>query len=189
MVTLNPKVFVVMNFIAFQSVWLLAVKLQNDGFLWLSLILFSHFLFSQHLARDLLTIICITFVGCLVDSAASHFSIFYFAHDSLLPFWLIILWSYFSLTFHYSMSWLARFPVALQGVLGGVFGSLSYYSAYLLGAVDFPQGEQHTVFYLVVIWSLTLPVYVFIANTLAGKLNEKSNLISSIIKFSTPEKS
>lgn len=162
----------VLNFISFQSSWLIAVTMQQQGILILMFILSAHFLVSRQRVRDWYTLIFITLVGSLFDLTASYVGLFTFQGDHLLPLWLILLWANFALTFQYSMAWLMRCPQMIQAILGGVFGCFSYYAAYKLGAVDYDFGVMATIFVLVVIWATTLPVYVFIAGTLRGKYDD-----------------
>ena len=163
----------VFNFLSFQSAWFVAVNMQQQGLLILLVILVSHFVLSQHRGRDFLTLISITLIGSLVDLSASYIGLFSFKDGLILPFWLILLWANFSLTFHYSMLWLKRVPIMIQAILGGVFGCFSYFAAYKLGAVDYPFGETLTILGLIVIWSVSLPLYVVIANQIKGKYDEQ----------------
>jgi hypothetical protein len=171
---LPPVVFMAFNFLSFQGAWLAGVKMQQQGLLIMLIILMGHFLLSQHRGRDLLTLIFITIVGCFVDLSISYVGLFSFKEGELLPFWLVLLWANFSLTFHYSMSWLLRVPVLVQAILGGVFGCFSYYAAYKLGAVEYPFGEVFTIVWLAVIWFVSLPIYVLIVSQIKGKYNELS---------------
>lgn len=166
---MSPRAFMIFNFLSFQSAWLVAVKLQQQGLLILIAIIIAHFLVSHSRVRDWYTLLSIVLVGSLVDSTMSYIGLFHFKEGNLMPLWLILLWANFALTFHYSMAWLARCSVPVQALLGGVFGCSSYYAAYKLGAVDYPFEFSLTIFTLVVIWSVTLPVYVFIADTIRGK--------------------
>ena len=173
LVNMSPRVFMVFNFISFQSAWLVAVNLQQQGLLILIAILIGHFLVSQYRTRDLYTLLCITLIGSLLDLTAAYVGLFAFKEGSLLPMWLMLLWANFALTFHYSMAWLMRCSLLIQAILGGVFGSLSYFTAHKLGAVDYPLDLSLTIFSLVVIWFLTFPVYVFIARTIRGKYDQR----------------
>lgn len=170
--SMSPRVFMVFNFLSFQSAWLVSVKMQQQGLLILIAILIGHFLVSQHRVRDWVTLMFITLIGSLVDLTASYMGLFAFKDDHLLPLWLMLLWANFSLTLHYSMAWLMRSPLFIQALLGGLFGCFSYYAAHKLGAVDYPVGISITIFALIVIWAVTLPVYVYIARTIRGKYYE-----------------
>ncbi|MCG6202073.1 DUF2878 domain-containing protein [Psychromonas antarctica] len=172
LVNISPRIFLLFNFISFQSAWLVAVKLQQQGLLILIAILVMHFLVAQQRQRDWMTLIVITVIGSLVDLMAAYAGLFVYKEGNLLPLWLLLLWANFALTFHYSMGWLVRCPLFIQAILGGAFGSLSYFAAHKLGAVDYPAGIPLTIISLVVIWSLALPVYVFIARTIRGRYHE-----------------
>lgn len=167
--TISPRMFAVFNFICFQSAWFVAIKWQQQGVILMFIILVSHLMLSKHLTRDLMTIFVITLMGSLIDATASIIGLFSFHSGQILPAWLILLWANFALTFHYSMAWLKGFAVIIQAILGGVFGAVSYFTAHKLGAVNFPLDSILTIFYLIVIWAFTLPVYVFIARTFQGK--------------------
>ncbi len=164
----------VFNFISFQSAWLIAVNFKHSGVLILVAILILHFIISHHRLRDAYAVGVITLVGCLVDASASYAGLFVFTNGELIPLWLMLLWANFAITFHYSMAWLARFHTIIQAILGGVFGCLSYYTAYKLGAVDYPFEIPLTIFSLIVIWSVTLPVYISIAATIRGINNDRN---------------
>ncbi|PKG38481.1 DUF2878 domain-containing protein [Psychromonas sp. Urea-02u-13] len=169
MFNLSPRAFMVFNFLSFQSAWFVAVTLQQQGILILITLLICHFLMSRYRVRDFYSVFFITLLGSLVDLICAFTGLFLFDDGHLLPLWLLLLWANFALTFHYSMGWLMRSPLVVQAILGGVSGSLSYFSAYKLGAVDYAFTTELTIFALVVIWSVTLPVYVFIASTIQGK--------------------
>jgi hypothetical protein len=176
---LSPTIFMVFNFLSFQSSWLIAINMQQQGLLILMFILFAHFLVSKQRVRDWYTLVFITLVGSLVDLMASYSGLFIFKGDVALPLWLVLLWANFALTFQYSMAWLMRCSIIIQALLGGVFGCFSYYAAYKLGAVNYPFGIVTTIFVLVVIWTITLPVYVLIATTLQGKYDDSKKLLTS----------
>ena len=163
---ISPRAFMIFNFISFQSAWFVAVNLQNTGLVILIAILSLHFIISEQRQRDCITMVLIVLAGCLVDQIATYAGLFSFKE---LPIWLLLLWANFGLTFHYSLSWLNSCSIFIQAILGGISGSLSYIAAYKLGAVEFPLNISLTIFYLVVIWFVTLPVYVFIARIIQGK--------------------
>lgn len=173
---MSPRSFMAFNFISFQISWLVAVNMQQQGLVILAFILLSHFLVSLQRNRDWLTLVSITAIGSLVDLSASYLGLFAFKNELLLPLWLMLLWANFALTFHYSMAWLSRVPILLQAILGGIFGCFSYYSAFKLGAVEYPFGEMFTIICLILIWSVTLPVYIFISLKIKDKYDEKDTL-------------
>jgi len=167
---ISPRAFMVFNFLSFQCAWFAAITLQQQGILILIAILVSHFLVSRYRIRDWYTLIIITCIGSVIDLISAYAGMFVFNQESFLPLWLLLLWANFALTFHYSMSWLMRCPLLIQSMLGGFFGTLSYFSAYKLGAVDYNFDTWVTLLILALIWTLILPVYVFIASILKEKV-------------------
>ncbi|HEY5716290.1 MAG TPA: DUF2878 domain-containing protein, partial [Psychromonas sp.] len=97
------------------------------------------------------------------DTSLSWLGFMAFAEGVLLPLWLLLLWAHFAVTLNHGMSWLNKIPLYLQVVFGGVFGPLSYYAGYKLGAVYFPPPDWQTLFIMTVIWSTLLPVYLLLS--------------------------
>jgi len=175
---LNPRWFIAYNFISFQIAWLMAILWREQSFLPLTVVILIHFAMSKHRKRDWMTFVLITMIGSFVDMTATYAHLFVFENGQLLPIWLVLLWANFSLTFHYSMSWLMRLPKILQSVVGAIFGTASYFAAYQFGAVDYQMPMSFTLFFLIVIWSVNLPVFVLITKAIQGKINdaEQSNI-------------
>jgi len=168
----NRRWFIVYNFVSFQIAWFMSIHWKEQSILPLIAIILLHFALSQHRRRDWLTLALITIVGSFVDMTAAYANLFVFESGQLLPIWLILLWANFSLTFHYSMSWLMHLHTLLQSLLGGIFGTASYFAAFKLGAVDYPMPMSFTLFFMIVIWSINLPVFVLIAEATQGKVND-----------------
>ncbi|MFT6926112.1 MAG: hypothetical protein ACJAZP_001713 [Psychromonas sp.] len=150
------------NLVFFQLMWFVAVFFTTSGQLFLIFALLVHFYFSPNRKYDLASLITITLIGGSVDLLISWLGLMVFPDTLLLPFWLVLLWTHFAVALNHGMSWLNKIPVYLQVVFGGLFGPLSYYAGYKFGAVDFPLPHLQTLFVLIVIWSILLPVYLFI---------------------------
>jgi hypothetical protein len=168
---ISPNWFIAYNFISFQIAWLMAINWKDQALLPLAAVILIHFAFSKHRKRDWLTFVLITLVGSFVDLTAAYANLFVFENGQLLPIWLILLWANFSLTFHYSMHWLMRLPTFLQSLVGGIFGTASYFAAFKFGAVHYPMPMSFTLFFLIVIWSVNLPVFVLITEGIQGKID------------------
>ena len=168
----NAAWFTLYNFVSFQIAWFMAIHWKEQSLLPLIAIILLHFALSKHRRRDWLTFALITIVGSFVDMTATYANLFAFESGQLLPVWLILLWANFSLTFHYSMRWLMRLPTLFQSLVGGVFGTASYFAAFKFGAVDYPMPMSFTLFFMIVIWSINLPVFVLIAEAIQGKVND-----------------
>jgi len=151
------------NFVWFQLIWFLAIYFTVNGEIFLILSLLLHFYFSPNQRYDLASMISVSLLGGLVDTLLSWQGVMVFPEGSFLPLWLLLLWAHFAVTLNHGMSWLNKLPVYFQAVFGGLFGPLSYYAGYKLGAVAFPQSDLLTIFILSVIWSTLLPVYLLLS--------------------------
>ena len=169
---ISSRWFIVYNFISFQIAWLMAINWKEQSLLPLVVVIFIHFVITKHRKRDWLTLALVTIVGSFVDLTAAYANLFVFENGNLLPIWLILLWANFSLTFHYSMRWLMHLPTILQSLVGGIFGTASYFAAFKFGAVHYPMPMSFTLFFLIVIWSVNLPVFVLITEGIQGKIDD-----------------
>ncbi|MCW8996069.1 MAG: DUF2878 domain-containing protein, partial [Psychromonas sp.] len=148
------------NFIWFQLVWLIAVYFTEDAQYFLVLSLLAHFYLTPTCRHDFWVMFSVTLLGASADALLKLAGVMAFMDTAILPVWLLILWAHFALALNHSLSWLKRFPGYLQAVFGGIFGPLSYYAGYKMGAVLFPLQIPRTLLILAVIWFCLLPVYV-----------------------------
>lgn len=157
------------NLVWFQLVWFVAVFFTAQGELFLIFSLLLHFYLSPNRKQDLASLISISLIGGLADAGVSWLGFMVFSEGVLMPLWLLLLWAHFSVTLNHGMSWLNKIPLYLQVLFGGLFGPLSYYAGYKLGAVDFLPPEWRTLFILIVIWSTLLPVYLLLSRIYGGR--------------------
>ncbi|MCL1141301.1 DUF2878 domain-containing protein [Shewanella gaetbuli] len=151
---------VIINAISFQCIWWLGVLYQNQ-FIALSIAFIGlHFLLTSHPKRDFQQMLLIGLMGICTDFCLIYFDLFQFSQT---PWWLMVLWVFFALTLNSSLKFAQQLPVTIQAVLGGVFGSLSYFSGFKLGAVSLPLGTMFSTVALIVIWSVLFPVLLYIA--------------------------
>ena len=103
----------------------------------------------------------ITFVGVALDSVLSLSGVFVFETLFFLipiPLWLILLWCAFAMTLPYGYSFISKYPIALQAVIGGL-ASFSYLIGRNLDSVDYGFSVLGTQSFLVFIWGLLIPLY------------------------------
>jgi len=148
------KYWPIFQFIWFQALWFTAIMLQNDGLIWLALLLTLHFVLSPTVLEDLL-VLPIAALGVLIDFILIEFGFFMFP---TLPIWLIALWIGFTLTIGHSLKWMKEFPLIALSLIGSMSGMLSYWAGHKFNAVEFPQGLFMTLIVLMVIWSILFPV-------------------------------
>ncbi|WP_192022313.1 DUF2878 domain-containing protein [Shewanella sp. WPAGA9] len=156
----------IINACAFQVIWWAGVLAGNQLILIPALLIVWHFVVSQQNKWDLKVMLVSALAGCLVDSLLTVFGIFEFAS---FPIWLGLLWAYFAISLNYSLALFNHLPVAIQALLGGVFGSLSYIGGANLGAVTLPQGTATTAIVLFVIWFVLFPSFLHLAKSIGLK--------------------
>lgn len=177
MLRFNRRQFLWINFVWFQLIWLVAVYFTTRGLCFLTLSLLLHFYLTPSRRHDLLTMLSVTLVGAGADALLKQTGVMIFADGVLLPFWLLMLWAHFALALNHGMSWLTRIPWYLQAIFGGVFGPLSYYAGYKMGAVSFPLAIQNTLFILALVWFCLLPAYLILTQYFKGK-NDENRLVN-----------
>ena len=149
------------NAISFQLVWWSGVLWGNASLLFVGALLAIHLFMSAQKRADMVLIFRVTVLGMGIDCLLMLLNIFDFNE---FPYWLVIIWALFSLSLHYSLSWLRHLPRYLQAVFGAVAGSLSYLAGARFDAMTLPYGESVTVIVLCVIWGVLLPVTVVLAH-------------------------
>lgn len=162
------RYFNYINFLWFQGIWLIAVLYQQQAVWVMVLSLLVHFTFTQQRRCDLFAMVSISLLGSLADSLLLHLGVLQFADTHLLPLWLVLLWAHFALTLNHAMYWLSQTPRYVQALMGGIFGSFSYYAGAQFAAVDLNDNLALSLFGLVVIWATMTPVYIAIILLLRG---------------------
>ena len=84
---------------------------------------------------------------------------------SIVPIWVIILWSGYSLTVFHSFKWiLGRYKIAL--IISCLFAPLIYLSANRVGSISFTISISNMYLILAFMWSLCFPLLIYIATKL-----------------------
>ncbi|UJF21558.1 DUF2878 domain-containing protein [Shewanella sp. OMA3-2] len=153
-----------LNTVGFQATWWLGVLYHNQ-FIFVSLMLIGlHFLISDHKRADLVILLVITTLGVAVDVGLTYFGVFVF---TAIPWWLLLLWGYFSLTLNSSLGFAHKLNMPVQAIVGGVSGCLSYLGGAKFAAVALPLGLTYSAIILAVIWSVLFPVLLHISARLS----------------------
>jgi Protein of unknown function (DUF2878) len=99
----------------------------------------------------------VALVGIAIDSMLFACNVFSAGEPrNIAPWWLMGLWIMFALTLDHSLAWLTS-RRWLAAVLGGVFGPLSYYGGYKLGAVTLGLPLPQVMIIIAITWTLLLP--------------------------------
>lgn len=164
----------IINFIIFQTGWLVAVYYHNDvAALFCILLAIFNFSFSEHrfLASCLLGFI-LTLIGLTNDYALVYFKIISFPnqHFNILPFWLISIWLLFISTLDSSLGWLSKTNIFILCLVSGVGGALSYCAGAKLGAITYNNLLIPEFIFHFINWSILLPVILMLKRTLSNRL-------------------
>ena len=150
------------NFVWFYMIWL-ALVIGGNEWIWLALVLISiHYLIIEDKVGELLLATSVAAIGVIVDSALSIAGIFLFEYDQIIPAWLVVLWIAFASILRRGLAFLIDYPL-ITIFLGGLGGASSYFSGYLLDAVEFGYRVELTLVILFIHWSILLPAFLFIA--------------------------
>lgn len=153
-----------LNVVSFQAIWWLGVLYQNQFVLISMMLIGLHFLLSAQKKIDAVILLTVTALGASVDVGLTYFGVFVFAS---IPWWLLLLWGYFSLTLNSSLGFTHKFNLPVQAIIGGVSGCLSYLAGAKFDAVVLPLGLTYSAIILAVIWSVLFPVLLYIAARLS----------------------
>ena len=115
-----------------------------------------HFYVTPTRQTDLF-IVPLALIGWAIDASLTITGWYEF---QAAPVWLATVWVGFVLCLHHSLVFIARLPVFLQALLGGISGPLAYFGGYKLEAVNWPNGVLLTLLLLSLIWSVLLPVLI-----------------------------
>jgi hypothetical protein len=104
-------------------------------------------------------------LGFLIDGGQQLLGLLRFKPDGLnliLPLWVFVIWAQFATLFRYALSWLSS-RYLLAALLGGIGGPLAYGGGIQLGAAEFGPHPQVTLVTLAAIWSLVVPLLLWIS--------------------------
>ncbi|WP_171045246.1 DUF2878 domain-containing protein [Pseudoalteromonas rubra] len=164
--------FWLINLVIFQSVWWLSALFTHQAVIAVVVIMALHFALSPSKKADVVSLTILP-VGLVADQTLAAFGVISFVGGQLwLPLWLALLWAHFLLTLNHSLSWLGRFNVGVQAMIGAVFGALSYIGGIKLGALNSPLSLIDVFLVFAVVWAIVLPLVVYL-NT---RLNTQSGV-------------
>ena len=155
----QPLLITLIDLTIFQAIWWLGVLVGQAALLSLVLLLCLHLvLINQHLQRDLLALLVLAPLGWMLDLSLQAWG--FWSLQTTLPFWLLMIWAGFILSLFYSLAWLAKLPIFIQSLIGGIGGALSYLAGFKLGAISFIYPVLNTSLGLFFIWALFLPLLI-----------------------------
>jgi hypothetical protein len=137
------------NFIAFQIIWFLAVLGAANNNIWpagIALVVFMSWQLSKtrRHKNDKRFVVFALVIGLILDSAWQLLGYIQFKtplpyFSFISPLWILFLWIAFALTFNHSMSWLKKSPI-LAVIFGFIGAPLSYLAGLKIDALIYLQG-------------------------------------------------
>ncbi|MDO6427604.1 DUF2878 domain-containing protein [Thalassotalea sp. 1_MG-2023] len=153
------------HFILFNLLWL-GLVIYGNAVITLALLWLVLFAWHKKLTRyEFYLAGVISFIGISIDNILTVLGIFRFPNETLIPYWLIVLWLCFSCL-------LLRAPLQLkttrwlQIILAMIFAPMSYFVGFQLSAVRFGLDVILTLLLLSVIW----PLFIMLAFSLENYL-------------------
>lgn len=147
------KTALLMNILGFQLCWAACVI---GGTLWavICVPLFLGWQWTQRKPGELWLITLITLGGSLFDSLLLNLNLLHFPdyEGTVIPLWLVLLWSAFAATLRHSMAWLLEKPL-LAALLGGIAAPWSYYAGSLFDVI---QLTAPVLILIAIAWALLL---------------------------------
>ncbi len=155
---------IIINFIAFQIIWALAVFGAAYDVLWPCYLFTLMFAIWQLLPKnrhsnDLRVVAYSLVIGFILDSAWQMFGMVTYANANsfipVAPLWIMCLWLAFALTFNHSLRWMKPKPMVI--ILFGLIGSpISYWAGSRIGAMDYIADMRLVSVVFGVAWAITL---------------------------------
>ena len=171
-----------LNFVFYQVGWFACVLGLAWGWHWTgagiaAVLVGLHFGLAADRGSQIRLACVAACLGLLVDTVQLVTGVFTFPHGSLVP-WLppacmTVLWMQFATTLRYSLGWLqGRYALAaLFGLLGA---PLAFSVGERLGAIEFLEPRAVHLAVLGVIWSLSVPLLVYVSDRLASQDKQAS---------------
>ena len=166
------------NILGFYLCWWLSIYGANSEnyFLGISVLLFYmvvHFIFISYNYIEYYYIFICFILGFSIDTILLNFNYIHYKgylseHFKLAPFWVVCLWVSFGLSIFHSFSFLRK-KYLYTMILGMISGPLIYYSCSRLEIISFSVNQKNILIGISILWSVLLPVYVFIADFLFYK--------------------
>ncbi|WP_076415401.1 DUF2878 domain-containing protein [Shewanella sp. UCD-KL12] len=152
------KRFWLINLVLFQATWFVSAIYTDRAWPYLLAIVLVHFLLSPTTKKDSRLLILMP-IGVVVDKVLMDLGVFYTSAE-VFPFWLMLIWCMFIISFNHSLKWLMAMPLALSALIGAIAGPLSYRLGAELGALEWGVGELNGILILAAIWGVLLPSLV-----------------------------
>ena len=187
------QVNIVINFIAFQVIWLLCVFGAAYGYPWLGPVavvgwMLVHLKLHETIARQEMQLaLFAALLGYGLDSIMVLLDIFQFTEPAQLGYpsalWMVALWLNLALTIRHSLAWLNHHYVWIS-LFGGIGGALAYWAGERIGAITM-QDKALGLIVVFSVWFFALPVIYLISNKLQHRASQQHAEFNQAIKESS----
>lgn len=156
-----------MNAILFQTVWFICLLAGNAWALVATLVyLFLHDRYFMQTRREWRLLFTFLALGVVIDGTLFQIGVFsssvtLFGQTKLPPIWLLCLWVCVGTLFAHSLAFL-RSRYVLSALMGGVGPTMSYFAGANLAGISLLEPIFLTLFIVAIIWSLVLPLGVWL---------------------------
>lgn len=166
---------IVLNIVAFKIGWIASIlgAANEMPLLGPAVILIAVTLHLRRVndpSRELLLIAFTGAIGASWDSVMVAAGWLTYPAGTLVsgfaPYWILTMWMLFATTLNMTFRWLQS-KTLFAGVLGAVFGPLSYYAGAKAGAVVI-NDIIATMIVLAVAWAILLPMLLYLAKRFDG---------------------
>lgn len=152
----------IINFIAFQIIWLIAVIGAANELIWPTIIIVGLFCVWQLSPKrrhknDLRLVIFALITGLILDSTwqASGLIQYQLSLPFIAPIWILSLWVCLALGINHSLAWLKK-SLWLPILFGAIGAPLSYLAGNRLGALSYPDGLLMINILLSISWAAVM---------------------------------
>ncbi len=173
------------NFIMYQTTWLIAIAGAGHGLWWAGPVALAVFatwqlIVSERRRVDVVLLLCAAIIGFAIDSTLVHAGLLSYAaaepSPRFAPIWIVALWMSFALTLNHSLAYLQSHLTAAS-LLGAIGAPLAYWAAaHTWGAVTFLAPTPVVITSLVIVWAILAPLLSRLASLLSGTASKPLHL-------------
>ncbi len=168
---------VIINFVAFQAAWFIAVLGAAWGYPWIGPIavvawIAAFWVWHPSARDDLVLLVGAGLIGLATDSVSVLTGVISFPEPAGPGFpttiWMIALWINFAASIRHSLNWI-RGRYALGTVFGGIGGPLAYFAGEKMGALVI-----HSPLGVVLAWVVAMPLILLLEQASNRSLSRQS---------------
>lgn len=161
------------NYALYQTGWFLCIigagnGYPNAGALAAFVLVAAHVFLTSDRGNEIKLLLIAGAFGVVIDGFQQFSGLLHFAGDEYLPLplWVVAIWVQFATLLRFCLNWLQR-RYLQASVFGFLGGPLAYLAGVRFEAATMPNGALPPMIYIAVVWSIALPLLVFIREKIA----------------------